>query len=173
MGWLELYVLRVHVGVYGSGSDGGLGSVGRRERQMCIRGSMELDALVGRNAATRPWARTALPRAKGGGKIGGKAATAAAGSRTNETQGWWMRPCAHCHGRHMTRCVRAIDLPEGKCRALQEGLGRSHLDRKVLARTHRRAAAEVPEATLVRTSQRLATALVVANGVIAPRHAML
>eukprot|EP00972_Heterocapsa_arctica_P052342 7699212-Heterocapsa_arctica.AAC.1 len=59
---------------------------------------MELDAV---SAATRPWTRP-LP---GNGKGGGPTSTP---SGRREIEGWWMRPCRHCSGRHMDKdCPRA------------------------------------------------------------------
>eukprot|EP00972_Heterocapsa_arctica_P075749 11172174-Heterocapsa_arctica.AAC.1 len=64
---------------------------------------MELDALTGPPSSSRPWARAVLP--KGKGKAGGPTVTPAS---RREIEGWWMRPCRHCYGRHMDKdCPKA------------------------------------------------------------------
>eukprot|EP00972_Heterocapsa_arctica_P083610 12320969-Heterocapsa_arctica.AAC.1 len=54
---------------------------------------------------------------KGKGKDGGKVATRppmSSMSPTSATQeGWWMRPCARCHGRHMD-AMCPINRPVGQ-----------------------------------------------------------
>eukprot|EP00972_Heterocapsa_arctica_P020091 2966104-Heterocapsa_arctica.AAC.1 len=67
---------------------------------------MELDALTTASSSSRPWASRPWTRpTPGKGKGGGPTATP---TGRREVEGWWMRPCRHCNGRHMDKdCPKA------------------------------------------------------------------